>query len=649
MDTIEIARRLAELGQTEEAQAAYSLVLQEAAERNPELELEAASYLFFSQGNYQVAYTAFVSLYNRGFYQTELMDLMTQAFYLPNAEDQKKRYARNCAALAKYPYLFREDFPDFEALPVQFFPFNDEGYIPFFKAEHRFGTYVNFNDPVIDRYFFRDLDKPVLARDVFSQYQLEYLNDNVRKSEWVGRENHIYLHYTDWTTFCAYLQCLELRPLLSEKKLVFLMEGEIEQYPIDFHTRFGIDYAQYPVRPIGIGEVTRMIWHTQLAAHNGGDFFNEIFYGHPNLLSYESIMFDNIQKAVAEVKANWRRVDWLTPRLRRQLSRMKRPTDKDFLVALFLDRQDISGSLDHGSRIAPALFFQPHFSNMIYDIRESELKGAPMLYSEQYEAIRTSPLFHGFRYIKTFTPMRRITTSYAASVRFMLDREAQGEEVKVVPDVLAERLVNRSFMVDQWDRLYRDSVLVRFEDGKLNPRATFTALAEFLDLPYTESMTYCSSRKGIDPESLKGNARGFDPATVYRTYDEFANDEERAFLEYFLRDAYEYYGYDFHYYQGEPVDEAWIEQKIRGFTCLDGYIEKSYQDVVQSKEISFKNGETPIDVTAVAPIPGYQSNRRRIADFLLRGLRFVNKQGQPLNMMRRLKLDPALLEQPLYH
>lgn len=649
MDTIEIARRLAELGQTEEAQAAYSLVLQEAAERNPELELEAASYLFFSQGNYQVAYTAFVSLYNRGFYQTELMDLMTQAFYLPNAEDQKKRYVRNCAALAKYPYLFREDFPDFEALPVQFFPFNDEGYIPFFKAEHRFGAYVNFNDPVIDRYFFRDLDKPVLARDVFSQYQLEYLNDNVRKSEWVGRENHIYLHYTDWTTFCAYLQCLELRPLLSEKKLVFLMEGEIEQYPIDFHTRFGIDYAQYPVRPIGIGEVTRMIWHTQLAAHNGGDFFNEIFYGHPNLLSYESIMFDNIQKAVAEAKANWRRVDWLTPRLRRQLSRMKRPTDKDFLVALFLDRQDISGSLDHGSRIAPALFFQPHFSNMIYDIRESELKGAPMLYSEQYEAIRTSPLFHGFRYIKTFTPMRRITTSYAASVRFMLDREAQGEEVKVVPDVLAERLVNRSFMVDQWDRLYRDSVLVRFEDGKLNPRATFTALAEFLDLPYTESMTYCSSRKGIDPESLKGNARGFDPATVYRTYDEFANDEERAFLEYFLRDAYEYYGYDFHYYQGEPVDEAWIEQKIRGFTCLDGYIEKSYQDVVQSKEISFKNGETPIDVTAVAPIPGYQSNRRRIADFLLRGLRFVNKQGQPLKMMKPLKLDPALLEQPLYH
>ena len=75
-------------------------------DRNPELELEAASYLFLlTAETIRWPIRPFVSLYNRGFYQTELMDLMTQAFYLPNAEDQKKRYARNCAALAKYPYL----------------------------------------------------------------------------------------------------------------------------------------------------------------------------------------------------------------------------------------------------------------------------------------------------------------------------------------------------------------------------------------------------------------------------------------------------------------------------------------------------------------------------------------------------------------
>ena len=82
---------------------------------------------------------------------------------------------------------------------------------------------------MIDRYFFRDLDKPILARMCSHSTSWSILNDTVRKSEWVGRENHIYLHYTDWTIFCAYLQCLSFKRLLRAEKLVFLMEGEIEQ------------------------------------------------------------------------------------------------------------------------------------------------------------------------------------------------------------------------------------------------------------------------------------------------------------------------------------------------------------------------------------------------------------------------------------
>ena len=255
MTPIEIARKLAAYKQVPEAQKAYTLFLQQ-EDKDPKDELEAASYIFFSKGNYQVAYTSFVSLYNRGYFQQELMNLMTQAFYQPNVERLKRRYQENCDRLSRYPYLFRADFLPFEDLEIQFFPFGDEGYVPFLKKENRFGEYVNFNHPVIDRYFFKDLENPILARDVYSQYQLNYLNDNVRKSEWVGRENHIYLHYTDWPIFCAYLQCLELRKLLKEEKLVFLIGEEIAQYPIDFRERFGIDYSQYAVKPIGIEEIT---------------------------------------------------------------------------------------------------------------------------------------------------------------------------------------------------------------------------------------------------------------------------------------------------------------------------------------------------------------------------------------------------------
>lgn len=652
MTPIEIARKLAAYKQVQDAQKAYTLFLQQ-EEKDPKEELEAASYILFSKGNYQVAYTTFVSLYNRGFFQDELMSLMLQAFYQPNEARLRRRYQENCDRLEHYPYIFQKNFIPFERLPILFFPFDDKGYIPYFKDENRFGDYINLSLPVIDRYFFKDLENPILAQNVFSQYQLEYLNDNVRKSEWVGRENHIYLHYTNWELFCAYLQCLELRKLLKNEKFVFLIEDEISLYPIDFKKSFGIDYSQYPLKPIAIQEVTRLIWHTQLASHNGGDFFNEILYGHPNLLTFESIMLDTVKKQVAQYKAQWKKHQKYDTEGRRQLSQISHPTEKDFLVALFLDNTSWKKNIDPGSRIAPALLFQPHFSQMNCKLRHSSDGTSCIIESNQDDEAQSFPIFRQFKYIKTFTPMRRPTTSHAATVRFMVNQMGDPKHPLVIADALTDRLLNRHYLVDWQDPRYMDSVLVRFEDGKLNPKATFTALARFLDLPYTESMTYCSGESGINPESLPGNALGFDTSTVYRTYDEFADEAERAYLEYFMRDVYNAYGYDFHYYQGETVDTAWAYKKIEQSTCQELYIEKSTEIYIR---FLMEKDHTPPEEREEKLLremsirrEARRKNQRHVADILLQGLRFVNKQGQPLHMMKKLELDPALLEQPLYH
>ena len=45
----------------------------------------------------------------------------------------------------------------------------------------------------------------------------------------------------------------------------------------------------------------------------------------------------------------------------------------------------------------------------------------------------------------------------------------------------------------------------------------------------------------------------------------------------------------------------------------------------------------------------FRENRVKNSEILMRGLKFVNRHGQPLHMMPRLELDPELLEQPLYH
>ena len=653
---MELARRMAELSQKEEACRAYTLALQQGGV-TPEEELEAAAYLLFSQGEYRVAYTTLVSLHQRGAYRQECLHILTQAFYEPNVKLQQTRYEKNCRLLKKYPYLFRQDFPRFEELPIRFYPYDDKGYIPFDTRTEQFGAYVNFNHPVVSRNFFADLENPILAADVFSQYELEYLHDNVRKSEWVGRENHIYLHYTDWAVFCAYLQCLNLGRLLAEEKLVFLIGDEVAQYPIDFKARFGIDYSKYPLKPVGIREVNRLIWHTQLSSHNGGDFFNEIMYDHPNVISYTSIMHDNLQEQIdwLKEKINARQGFEITAKFSaeriRELLSLGQITEKDALVAIFLGIEGLNEKVDPASRITPVLMLQPHFHNIVYDLNLNQQQDAAVLDSAQLKTIQSYSYFREFKYIKTFTPMRRPTTSYAASVRFM---EEYREDGKLYPDVLMQHILNRSYMIGPNDKLCHDSVIVRFEDGKLNPKATFTALAAFLDIPYTESMTYCSGTSGKNPESLKGNVRGFDPATVYRTYDDYADDAERALMELLMQDVYKEYEYDFQYYKGEPIDDAWVEDTLSRCNCLTNMIKEVYPESYRKsmEKLTEDSGITladDLENSLQKHMEDITENRRRIVHTLLKGLQLVNQNGQPLHFMKKLELDPALLEQPLYH
>ena len=683
MKTIEIARRMAQLGETKEALRAYALVLNGDAE--PAEHLEAAAYTLQNGGDYKIAYTTFVELHRAGCFRDDIFALMTQAFYAPNISLLKGRYERNRKLLAGYPYLFRKDFVPFDELPLKFYPYDDHnGYVPFDTRTGEFGDFVNVRDPAVSRNFFQDLEKPVLASDVYSQYELEYLNDNVRPSEWCARENHIYLHYTDWTEFCCWLQVLNVKPLVGSKKAVFLIGDEQSEYPIDFKERFGIDYSRFTPRPVGIREVNRLIWHTQLAAHNGGDFFNEIFDDHPNLISISSIMFSTVEDLLAttrkqvedvraEIRAGGRAPKFgknRDSRVVEQLCRLKDLTDKDLLVATYMRAEGYNNEVDPTSRIAPALLFQPHFHNIVYGL-ESNDRGDAVLDCKEAEALRECAWLRQFKYIKTFTPLRRPTASHGGTVRFMrrradaaLETPPPGKEnaTPVVPDAVAQRVLNRSYLRDPDDRMYHDAVIVRFEDGKLNPEATFTRLAAFLDLPYTESMTYCSEKGVHDPQEFDTNAVGFDPSAVYNTYDEYVNDDERRFIEFFLRDVYEYYGYDFQTYDGAPADMERVKEWIGGFDVMNRHMRESWQAVYRKIATNIKpldGGEIDEETRkkAEAGAAGKMLDdfmkrtdeaRLRIAEIMLGGLRFINRRGQPLQMTPLLEPDPALLKMPLY-
>ena len=122
---------------------------------------------------------------------------------------------------------------------------------------------------------------------------------------------------------------------------MFLIGDEVSAYPIDFKERYGIDYSLCPVKPFGIREINKLIWHTQLSTHNGGDFFNEIFDDHPNLLALTSIMFHSMEEMIEDWRKNIGQAksskeaakeliknNNLSPRVIRELLRLQDPTDK---------------------------------------------------------------------------------------------------------------------------------------------------------------------------------------------------------------------------------------------------------------------------------------------------------------------------------
>ena len=654
MTAIEIARRFTELGRIPDACHAYALVPNGDAE--PMELLETAVFLLQNSQEYKIPYDVLLRLHEAGHFCEDVYSVMSFAFYEPNVKRLRSRYAKNCKLLEKYPYLFQKDFPAFEDLPLQFFPYDDESFVPFDRAAGKFEGSLNVNDEVISRNFFRDLDKPILAADVFSQYELEYLCDNVRRSEDIGRENHIYLHYTSWEIFCAYLQVLNLKPLLKQKKIVFLIADEIAQYPIDFKERFHIDYSEYPLRPVGIREVTRLIWHAQLLAHNGGDFFNEIMDAHPNILFLSSIFFSHMEENIADLRHLLSIVHSAeelvmsmrgqAPEVLRELYNMRGRTDKDLMVAIYL-MQEPKELRDRSARIVPAIFFQPHFPNIVYQWELNDV-GKVELYSEIQEQISRSQLFTGFKYIKTFTPMRRFTTSRAAALRFIWlnmtvqsRKEWSGQDDIAIHDLVLQYAFGRAFQQDMSDRLYHDSVIVRFEDGKLNPAATFRSLAAFLDLPYTETMTYCSFDGNV-------SADGFRTDSLFAVYEEFCTPSENAYLEYLLRDVYAYYGYGFQFYDGGKVDEAKLQSWNDGFTKMEYYMKESWLRELYGENASEQERED-FEPQWQERLEEVRHSRLKFAKVLEYNFRFINRQGKELRMTPLLQPDPAYLEQELYH
>ena len=105
-----------------------------------------------------------------------------------------------------------------------------------------------------------------------------------------------------------------------------------------------------------------------------------------------------------------------------------------------------------------------------------------------------------------------------------------------------------------------------------------------------------------------------------------------------------------------------MRQLVEGFDTLNGYIDTALRRALLNGGLEVKdkganvtdkdveeNKKEVVEQIVEQRRKSATDNRIRNAQMLMRGLNFINKKGQPLHMMPKLKLDEALLEQPLYH
>ena len=106
------------------------------------------------------------------------------------------------------------------------------------------------------------------------------------------------------------------------------------------------------------------------------------------------------------------------------------------------------------------------------------------------------------------------------------------------------------------------------------------------------------------------------------------------------------------------MDEARAEELVERCTTFARYMQDTGVEFIMRQ---IKDEETPENEAEFNILRQYaqehtrfrvqtaKANQLQSVKALLRGLYFINRNGQPLRMMPRLELDPALLEQPLYH
>lgn len=625
----------------------------------------------FDDGNTYAALNEFVALHQEGFHREEILTFLNDVSYEPNLAEMKVNFEKNCAALDVYPFIQGWKHPAFETLSFRIYPVIEHEFFLFDTAAEMFTERISFEkDPSFDcclKYF----DEQRIFENEANISKLAYLNRNIRASEKIGLENHIYLCYDKPDVFYSLLLTNDWSTLLAEKKFVICIGEESFLKPENFSAHFQVSYENCTPQPLTVSEISRMIFGWKIANVSGTSFLADILDFHPQLLTIPDCFFNDFYpyymkylsgKKVKEVvrhfcslrdeaperslfysithklhngvsdelfqELNRISTDELLKKTGELLSDCEIPTAREWITAIYL-----AFSLCHGrtftQRVIPAVFMYPH-DDMFF------LAGVERNRVNFYlDTVCSFPDY------KAIAIIRDPVTQAGSVIRFMTEthpqaKNKQGErQLDPFYCMAFGSLLPKDYFFRTDHVLFGHISVVRFEDLKLNPKASLESLTDFLDLSSSDILyktTWCGlSRSGIATDGR--SFEGFDPSPIYNDHARYLSTFDKYRIEMTLYQLMLNYGYRPMYYEGEDFSN---NQK---FILLQYPFRCESIPLVLSDEERKHSREGALNLIKSSVIFYSSASHTPV---------FINGFSHPFAPIPWLKPKPELLEQPLY-
>ncbi len=625
----------------------------------------------FDSGDAYTALNEFVSLHQEGFHREEILAFLNDVSYEPNLAEMKANFEKNCALLDHYPFVQGWAKPSFEALSFRIYPVSEYEFFLFDVNAGTFGERIIFEkDPSFDcclKYF----DEQRVFKNETNVSKLAYLNRNIRASEKIGFENHIYLHYDEQDLLYALLLTSDWSNLLAEKKFVVCIGKESFLTPEDFSARFQVSYEDCTPQPPTVSEISRMIFGWKIANVSGTSFLADILDYHPQLLTIPDCFFNDFYpyyvqylkgKRVKEVvrhfctlrdeaaerslfyslthkpyntvsdelfqELNRLSTDELLKKTGELLSDCEIPTAREWITAIYL-----AFSLCHGrsftQRVTPAVFMYPH-DDMFF------LAGVERSRVDFY--LDTVCSFEDY---KAVAIIRDPVTQAGSVIRFMTETHPHAKNEKGERQLdpfycmAFGSLLPKDYFFRADHALFKHISVVRFEDLKLNPKASIESLTDFLDISSSDILyktTWCGlSRSGIATDGR--SFEGFDPSPIYNDHARYLSIFDKYRIEMTLYQLMLNYGYRPVYYEGEKFSD---NQK---FILLQYPFRCESIPLALSDEARKRSREGALNLIKMSVI--FYSSAAHLPVF-------TNDLPHPFAPIPWLKPKADLLEQPLY-